>query len=306
MESVGFTNQIGMSLSMGNYFHYQNATLPLDPGRRSSLPAIKHSTAAASHSFQRRGRGRSILTKEHAQIIFKLKPSCSISEKGNVQALANTYGVSAKTVRDIWIGRTWYKVTYELDKGKPIASERLLKKPGRPKGSKDFKPRSKKMLQTEPESREHQYTQFTVHRPVLTAVSSANNAIASLGRKKSENTELLLSNKSETLNSPPQESLAVDVCSRTNSPRQPHVDGLGAVPEFKDPVHDDWRFGRSSSGIQGSVPQRLFPWTELFQNSRICSTTTGPLDEALPEFKDPFHDDWLFWPRENDGPPDAT
>jgi hypothetical protein len=53
------------------------------------------------------------------------------------QAFAKAYGVNAKTVRDIWLSRTLDKVTYELDKGKPIASERLLKKPGRPKGSKD-------------------------------------------------------------------------------------------------------------------------------------------------------------------------
>jgi hypothetical protein len=61
------------------------------------------------------------------------------------------YGVSAKTVRDIWVGRTWYWATYPLDLTRSISTERLERKLGRPKGKKDSRPRSRKLCPTSEE-----------------------------------------------------------------------------------------------------------------------------------------------------------
>jgi hypothetical protein len=59
--------------------------------------------------------------------------------------LSKIYGVSVKTIRDIWIGRTWYRATCHLNHNQPLAPERLHKKAGRPKGVRDSKKRSKKL-----------------------------------------------------------------------------------------------------------------------------------------------------------------
>ena len=56
--------------------------------------------------------------------------------------LARAYNVSAKTIREIWIGRTWYWATCSLHT-KPFSPAKLLL--GRPKGSKHNKPRIRKL-----------------------------------------------------------------------------------------------------------------------------------------------------------------
>lgn len=96
--------------------------------------------------------GRAILTDEQAQTIYRHKPGTA-SKRGvkvgtfqdRAAALAKMYGISVKTVRDIWIGRTWYRATYHLDTSRAPTIDRLLKKSGRPKGSKDSKPRVRKV-----------------------------------------------------------------------------------------------------------------------------------------------------------------
>ena len=71
-----------------------------------------------------KGNGRAILTDEQAQEIFRRKPSPHSKGRERAAALARMYGVSIKTVRDIWVGRTWYRATYHLDASKPPAIER--------------------------------------------------------------------------------------------------------------------------------------------------------------------------------------
>ena len=83
--------------------------------------------------------------------IFKLKtdkharftaPNGVLSAK----LVGQYYNVSTKTVRDIWNSRTWYRETHHLEPSRSDAKERLSKRPGRPKGSKDRKPRVRKMF----------------------------------------------------------------------------------------------------------------------------------------------------------------
>ena len=68
--------------------------------------------------------------------IFKLRGS-------GVQAteLAHIYGVSEKTIRDIWTTRTWTRETWHLEPSRQV----VLKQTGRPKGRTDSRPRRPKI-----------------------------------------------------------------------------------------------------------------------------------------------------------------
>ncbi len=88
-------------------------------------------------------RPRNSLTKDQALAIFKRRPNCF--RQINTAALAKEFGVTAKAVRDIWIGRTWYKDTLYLEPSRIDAVERLTRRIGRPKGSRDSKPRIRKI-----------------------------------------------------------------------------------------------------------------------------------------------------------------
>ena len=84
---------------------------------------------------------RNILCQEQVVSIFLLK---SHSEKSDAAKVARQYGVSDKTVRDIWTGRTWYRATIALEPSRTDADERLMRHIGRPKGSRDLKPRKRR------------------------------------------------------------------------------------------------------------------------------------------------------------------
>ena len=86
-------------------------------------------------------KGRAILSEQEARAIFQRKPSKFGRDRRRANLLAKTYGVSVKAIRDIWVGRTWYRSTCYLDQSKPVNLLRLLRKPGRPLGAKDSKPR---------------------------------------------------------------------------------------------------------------------------------------------------------------------
>ena len=57
-----------------------------------------------------------------------------------------SYNVSEKTIRDIWKGRTWFRDTLHLDAARADLADRLQRRPGRPRGSKDVRPRRRKCL----------------------------------------------------------------------------------------------------------------------------------------------------------------
>eukprot|EP00960_Hanusia_phi_P040069 754228-Hanusia_phi.AAC.3 len=60
--------------------------------------------------------------------------------------VAAKYGISSKTVRDIWDRRTWAEATIELwtDREREEYEAQERRNPGRPPGSKDTKPRKKR------------------------------------------------------------------------------------------------------------------------------------------------------------------
>ena len=88
---------------------------------------------------------RTVLTDIQARNIFEMKSFHFAGQRGSTSKIAQTYGVSPKTIRDIWAGRTWYRATYTLDRSKPASVERLQTKIGRPLGAKDQQPRRSKI-----------------------------------------------------------------------------------------------------------------------------------------------------------------
>ncbi len=79
---------------------------------------------------------RSVLTLQQALHIFKIKLaqsnlSCRESGRKSAAAVARSFGVNEKTVRDIWAGRTWIREMMHLD---PVRAAKAssLKLPGRP------------------------------------------------------------------------------------------------------------------------------------------------------------------------------
>ena len=89
-------------------------------------------------THRRPGLAYPILTKENVQQIFDMKmknyATCVHVKADNAIATAVKYGVSEKTIRDVWSGRTWCEIT-----GMPRNPNHRLHA-GRPKGAKDKKP----------------------------------------------------------------------------------------------------------------------------------------------------------------------
>ena len=90
---------------------------------------------------------RKVLSKDNVIEIYKLRPDGSQNNKMRILSatrVARQYGVSSKTIRDIWVCRTWYRETFHLDPSRSDAAERLMRRTGRPQGAKDSKPRRPK------------------------------------------------------------------------------------------------------------------------------------------------------------------
>jgi hypothetical protein len=81
-------------------------------------------------------KSRSSLKEHQAIEIFELKLKNN-GHKLSGTTVARSYGVTEKTVRDIWTRRTWRQETWHLDTSQSL----VLKKRGRPLGSRDKQPR---------------------------------------------------------------------------------------------------------------------------------------------------------------------
>ena len=154
--------------------------------------------------------GRAILTGGQAQAIFGFRPQALSIHRDRASTLSRMYGVSVKTVRDIWKGRTWYRETYHLDPSKAPMIDRLMKKAGRPKGVKDSKPRAKKEASDE----------------YIFGISSETVTTADPGICNRDCTSYSL----DTWNGVKQELLGDTPCSDAHSAL------------LQDPFHDDWAY----------------------------------------------------------------
>jgi hypothetical protein len=105
------------------------------------FPTLDQLALPDFYSKTKAGKSRSFLTKEQAIEIHSYKFGIK-SGRGACATIAKQYGVTPKTVRDIWSGRTWFRATCPT--GETVLNpDRYQKRPGRPKGSKDRKPRQK-------------------------------------------------------------------------------------------------------------------------------------------------------------------
>ncbi len=82
-------------------------------------------------------RTRAKLSSAQVIQIFQIRQTLPIEPAAKV---ANIFGVSEKTVRDIWKGRTWINETWHLDTSRVVVQKNI----GRPKGARDSKPRMTK------------------------------------------------------------------------------------------------------------------------------------------------------------------
>jgi hypothetical protein len=80
---------------------------------------------------------RAKLSVEQVIEIFNIKDALPTNGAART---ARMYGVSEKTVRDIWSGRTWCDETCHLDTSRVLEPKSI----GRPKGCRDSKPRKQK------------------------------------------------------------------------------------------------------------------------------------------------------------------
>ena len=185
---------------------------------------------------KRQCHARAILTDEQARQIFRCKPTSSINQRHKATYLARCFGVNAKTVRDIWVGRTWYWATYTLDSAKPILLEKLQKKLGRPKGSKDSKLRDRKPCSDGPE----------------TAETKFGSAKGGMKEGKIKRLEMRLSRRNEDYSSNSASSLLGSLLfCRSNAEKVGNIiqdtisgwhDQLLCDLTTTDPFHDDWAF----------------------------------------------------------------
>jgi hypothetical protein len=92
---------------------------------------------------QRPKKYRAILTEQQAVEIFGFRSQNSMAKMvSSALVVAKRYGINEKTVRDIWMQRSWAYATSSLAKEiGPMAK----KKVGRPMGSRDTCPRKQKL-----------------------------------------------------------------------------------------------------------------------------------------------------------------
>ena len=183
--------------------------------------------------------GRTILTDDQARAIFRCKPSEFARGRCKSTQVALVYGVSPKTVRDIWVGRTWYRATCHLDLSKPICAERLEKKRGRPKGAKDIKPRTRSLESCFESKNIATVAPYSRTTETSVTTSSFDNA-QELETEATILLEGIAGVEIEDNNVQPT-MIGADYCSEVKS--------WSALPfeidsslEFVDPFHDDWAF----------------------------------------------------------------
>ena len=166
-------------------------------------------------------RAPKILSNSQVIEIFELKSSPSTvrnTRKGWIpsSALAKRFGVTSKTIRDIWMGRTWYRVTHHLDPSRFDSIERFSRKVGRPKGSKDSKPRFRQ-------------SQSRAAKRAVTIKNAESNVNEYKGGGCNE---VKSQDEEKTDYSKNKKSVCQNIDDSNHCKR--------CVEDFADPFHDDW------------------------------------------------------------------
>ena len=210
---------------------------------------------------------RCVLTKDQVVQIFerKLIPS-SISSNPNggsctylATKVGKEFGVSPKTVRDIWHGRTWYRQTYHLDPSRADAADRLSRHAGRPKGAKDRIPRQRKPAVSASDTK-NESSYSTVCTTKKLHIRMQYRTYQDSGMQSAEILHLSFSK--------PLIRIARQAASNEANRLE--------CAAFRSPEH-------GMSAIDSVRPAPCFP-EDIFS------------EDGWIAFSDPFHDDWAYWP----------
>ena len=166
---------------------------------------------------------KAILTYDKVIDIFKLRPDSKLARGAGSRAsaaVAFDFGISEKTVRDIWRARTWHRETLHLD---PCRPARAMALPGRPLGRKDSAPRRRG-------PRRRGKTSKLTRRQVVSSPADETTM-----------------NNSDT-------SKTDRFCTSSFSSAERQRLGMPPPLFFDDPFHDDWpHWSRADSfQLQGS------------------------------------------------------
>jgi hypothetical protein len=158
--------------------------------------------------------------------------------------LAIRYGVSEKTIRDIWTGRTWSRETYHKGAARFPQCNRL----GRPKGRLDSKPRKRKSDRPK----------FTSMIP-LAVVNRADRGICLMQHQiHAEATDLFSKELDERVGFGPSLGCNSDYGAKlpsrkTASSLDQQLQEWGRAfwieHESADPFHDDWDALQAQAGV---------------------------------------------------------
>jgi hypothetical protein len=254
---------------------------------------------------------RIVLTEHEARAIFQNKPLHGVKDRRRAVLLSTLYGVSVKTIRDIWVGRTWYRSTFHLDPSKPVAFHRLQRKPGRPRGAKDSKPRAAPSPRRTPAPAPH---------PPRTAPLALPSPVRVTPPAPPEGPGHPPINPPRPTQSPP---------SPVKTPPLPSA-GAPAPASARAPSHRPALASCASVSESGSVWAGLGPASPAFPPPSPRSDSDradapppltpgiGPCEPSGPgrpggpggqggpdQWDDPFHDDWPYWPADSDADSDG-
>ena len=296
-SSTTTTNEILVSRIIQNY-----------PRKTSNCEESVDEDQVPSHGYKR--HGRAVLTDEQARDIFRNKPVPRSKARDRAGILAREFGVTVKAVRDIWKGRTWYRVTSKLDSSQPVSAERLQKRPGRPRGAKDSRPRINKapspiekavadaigldprvLLQLTALAHPGALCQ---PNGGLSGIASAVDLVAAAARLLASSPPALCSATAASVPGGSPEATPVSTSSISFALTAPAaVTGTMPPPLPRTPFH-----GSNLQKPNTILADRLGPRCQPATATGACDGVAGWWQPAAPadsEFNDPFHSDFPYW-----------
>ena len=250
------------------------------------LPNLSHEQELKYRSSIQACKTRAVLTLDQAVEIFKIhlsnqSPYIAKNERISSSQVASVFGVSEKTIRDIWTGRTWFLELIYLDPARAAVAAKRLRPPGRPR-----------LEQKLPAAR--------------SAVCSVDGAIcASPAHGPGFQKEVW---------APPASSLSLDKAhhpaessalnsepwwQRSWDKSQGPASGIPLHESCSQPSYKEKQAFEASTarGLHARVDSPLWvqDWSRCVAAAAAAAAAAEPLP-ASSRADDPFHDDWGRWP----------
>uniref|UniRef100_A0A6U6C969 Uncharacterized protein n=1 Tax=Guillardia theta TaxID=55529 RepID=A0A6U6C969_GUITH len=114
--------------------------------RSSREPPTRESSSSSGVEVKKKKK-KAILTPVMALEIYSYRNVDTENKTAESCEVANKYGISSKSVRDIWDRRTWARITRQMwtRQEKEDYDKTHQRGPGRPSGTKDSKPRKRRI-----------------------------------------------------------------------------------------------------------------------------------------------------------------